>query len=50
VQYSAIAYQLWHLDNWQRNGERRRKSLELESETRASRRIRCEDGLVDERS
>ena len=50
VQFSAIAYHLWHLDNWQRNGERRRMSLELESETRASRRFRCEDGLVDERS
>lgn len=47
VLFSAVAYHLWHPDNWERAGERRRRSLELERETRVSGRFRCESGLAE---
>jgi glycosyltransferase involved in cell wall biosynthesis len=47
VLFTAVAYHLWHPENWERAGEQRRRSLELERQTRVSGRFRCEDGLAE---
>lgn len=46
VLFSAIAYHLWHEENWERTGERREKAKAMESETRRTRKTRCRDGLA----
>jgi len=50
VLFTAIAYHFWHPENWERIGEQRKRSLEIERETRLSKRIRCECGLVEEKT
>lgn len=47
VLFTAVAYHLWHPENWERAGERRKRSLDLERETRAARRFRCDNGLTE---
>lgn len=44
---SAIAYHLYHGQGWQREGELRRQSKAWEQETIATRRVRCERGLME---
>lgn len=46
---TAIGYHLWHREQWQRVGEERDRSLQIERETRQGRRTRAVNGLVDER-
>ena len=42
--FSAVAYHLYHPDNWQRAGELRDAALEIERTTRASGATRCDSG------
>jgi glycosyltransferase involved in cell wall biosynthesis len=42
---SAVAFHLWHRDNWQRQGELRDRVKAMERAMRAARRTACEDGL-----
>jgi len=45
--FTAVAYHLWHPENWERAGEQRRRSLQLAIETRDSGKFRCEKGLAE---
>lgn len=45
VLFTAIAYHLWHRENWQRVGSERQQALAFERTTRELALIRCEDGL-----
>lgn len=45
VLFSAVAYHLWHAENWQRRGAERARAKTLETETRHKRKTRCEEGL-----
>lgn len=46
VLFTAIAYHLWHQENWQRVGAERTRALDMERDTRVLKRTRCENGLV----
>ncbi len=47
VLFSAIAYHLYHPDNWQRAGELRDAALAIERQTKTSTIISCERGLSE---
>lgn len=47
VLFNAVAYHLYHPDNWEREGERRDAALAIERKTVRSGKVRCENGLAE---
>ncbi len=45
VLFTAIAYHLWHKDNWERSGEKRAQALAMQQDTRLTRKVSCDEGL-----
>ncbi len=47
VLFNAVAYHLYHPDNWERAGERRDAALAIERKTVESGKVRCKSGLSE---